>query len=121
MEPRVDEVYVLEVQEPGDYLLQVSAIVIFYNTKRFEVYSDSANHNRFRSVIQKFSLEELMRGMHWKEAEYRLTVADFGAAGSLADDGVFPAVPTILQSLYRRNPRQLYFLRKYLSLSLGLD
>jgi len=113
MAAKVQRIFLLEVQEPGDYLLQVSGVVVLYSNQRFDVYSSSANHNRFRAAVHKFPFSELAQGVLWKGAEYRLTETDVQTDLEGTDNA--GTVSTLLGQLYAENPRQLFFLKKYLS------
>jgi len=112
MPTKLTNLFFLEVEEPGDYLFQLSGIVVFYSNNKFEVYSNSVNHNRFRAAIQKFSLLELEKGVVWRGAEYRLTGVDEKIKQTGWENP--KDVPTLLRRAYTQNPRHLFFLKKYL-------
>lgn len=114
MAAKVVDVFVLEVEEVGDYVFEIAGIVFLYSNQKFQLISASgANHNRFRAAINRFTFEQLQEGVTWKNAEFRLKPfeEDVKQEGWENPDGV----PVLLQRMYNQNPRQLFFLKKHIN------
>jgi hypothetical protein len=111
MATKIVDFFLLEVEESGDYVFEASGVVFFYSNRKFQVFANSAKHNRFRAVMNRFALTDLQKGLRWKDTEYRLTPLD-----SVKQQGWEnpEGVPALLKRIYETNPRQLFFLKKHL-------
>ncbi|QQE76842.1 hypothetical protein [Alicyclobacillus sp. SO9] len=112
MATKVEDIFVLSVEEPGDYVFEPSGVVVLYSNKKFQLYSTSANHNRFRAALNRFSWTELTKGVVWKDAEYRITPVEDSVKQTDWEDP--QQVPAVLQRLYNMNPKYLFFLERHL-------
>ncbi|WP_026961965.1 hypothetical protein [Alicyclobacillus herbarius] len=112
METRIDKIYILSVEEPGDFVFSPAGVVILLENKHFKVYSSSSEHNRYRATLQRYSWKELEDGIHHRGADYRLedVTADMARHGWVDAS----STPDILHCLYETNPRQMFFLKRVL-------
>jgi len=112
MELRISGVYVLSVEEQGDYLFTPAGIVIKLTTNRFQIYCAGSQHNLFRAVLHRLDWGELERGLPFREMEFRLTnvTERMIQRGWTHSD----AIPAILEHLWKENERHLFFLAKHI-------
>ncbi|MCL6518118.1 MAG: hypothetical protein K6T67_14345 [Alicyclobacillus sp.] len=103
-------VYLLSVEEPGDYVFTPEGVVVLLENGHFQLYCPSASHNRFRAALNRFSWDELENGVVYRDASMRLTdiTADMALCGWTDPS----SVPAMLRHLYRQNPKHLHFLRR---------
>jgi hypothetical protein len=111
VELKIHKVYLFSVEEETDYIFTPSGIVLVLNNNNFKLYSTSSHHNRFRSVLNKFSWSELEHGVSFRNAEYRIddVTDEFENQGWTSVD----SIPDILRHLYTANRLQLFFLQRY--------
>ncbi|MCL6592979.1 MAG: hypothetical protein K6T31_03305 [Alicyclobacillus sp.] len=113
-EVRVFKVYVLSTEErPGD-VFTASGVVVRLTDGRFSVYCPSASHNLFKAAVDKFPWNELEVGVTFRGTALRLTDLT-QRLESAAGNG--QPVTTLLAALYHENPRQYFFLRRFLPVS----
>lgn len=109
----ITQVFEISVEHAGDYIFIPAGILIIYQQGRFKVFSESAQHNFLRRTISRYPWPSLLN-----------TVVENGTSVRLKDilDEIehkngFSALSTetVLEICYEANPRQLFFLQRYLS------
>ncbi len=119
METRIDKVYVLSIEEPGDFVFQPAGVVIVFENRHFQVYSTSADHNRLRATLHRYAWGDLELGVSHQGTDYRLEdVTEDTARHGWVHAG---STPQILRWLYENNPRQLFFLARFVQSITGLN
>lgn len=109
LETRLRGVFLLSVEEPGDYLFVPAGVVILMEREQFQIFCVKSCHNLYRQVIYKFPIDELLKGVHYRDTGFRLEdISDTLARHGWLDTS---AVPEILGHLYEKNPRHLFFLK----------
>lgn len=113
MEFVIDKVFILEVEEPGDHILSPQGVVIVLSNQRFTVYSTGANHNLFRTVLQRTPWPILEQGTRYQNYSFRAT----DITHTIHERGLKKASDSqsILYNLYEGNQRQFYFLKRYMT------
>lgn len=113
MELRLRGVYVLSVEEPGDYLFVPAGVVILMERERFIVHCIKSSHNLYRQAIHKFSVDELLRGVDYRDHGFRLE----DVTAPMAERGWVDSasIPDILRRLYEQNQRHMFFLERVLT------
>ncbi|WP_054969415.1 hypothetical protein [Alicyclobacillus ferrooxydans] len=108
MKNRVQSVYVLLVEEPGDFTMEPRAVVIVLGNSQFRVYSVRAEHNRLRSVMNRHNWADLEAGIQAAGTHYRLQAR----TSDIIEKGwtSLEAIPEILSWLRELYPRHLFFL-----------
>lgn len=110
LELRLRGVYLLSVEEPRDYLFIPAGVVIFMEREQFVVHCVKSSHNLFRQAIYKFSRDELLRGVHYRDHGFRFEdLTETMAAHGWVDSA---SIPDVLRSLYEQNQRHLFFLKR---------
>ncbi|MCL6592414.1 MAG: hypothetical protein K6T31_00425 [Alicyclobacillus sp.] len=111
-EVRVSKVYLLSTEErPGD-VYTVTGVVVRMSDGRFSVFCPSASHNLYKAAVDKFPWNELERGVSFRGTAMRLTDWTQRLTGS--PEGNEQPVSSLLAALYQENPRQYFFLRRFL-------
>lgn len=112
---KLDRVFILEVEEAGDFIFVPSGVVFVTERHRIQLYCASSNHNRYRAALVRHQWEELENGVRFRDTEYRLN----DITQEMTDMGwrYVSASNLILRHLYVTNQRNLFFLERYTHLS----
>lgn len=109
METRLHGVYLLSVEEPGDYIFIPSGVVILMERQQFQVYCAKSSHNLYRQAIHKYAMDELLKGVQYRDHGFRLEEVEAPMGRNAWVDT--SNIPEILHFLYQQNPRHLFFLK----------
>lgn len=113
--PQIESVFEVSIEEAGDYIFSPVGIVILFRNKQFTVYSESARHNFIRRVVSRYPWPELLKTVTHQDANMRLRELTAELQQKTGLDEL--STEAVLQTCYDMNPRQLFFLRRYLSSS----
>lgn len=113
MEIHLKRVYLLSVEEAGDYIFTPDGVVVLLENGHFRLYCPNSSHNRYRAALNKFPWEELERGVVFRETGIRLAdiTSDIQRRGWTDTS----SIPALLAHLYEENPKHLHFLRRLVS------
>lgn len=113
MDPVIQAVCIMEREGPDDLVFTPVGVVIGLSNQKFTVYSNSAEHNRLRTVLSKYPWADLQEGIRVRDTEYRLT--EITAQMTQLGWEKLSTIPTILRHLYQTQQRHLFFLERHVN------
>lgn len=113
MDLEITRVYILSVEEPGDFIFTPGGAIVLFANGQFKVFCVPSSHNLFRAALNRHSWEQLEKGIEYKGAEFRVD----DVTTDMTNKGWTHAssIPLILRNLYESNPRHLFFLERFVS------
>lgn len=109
----ITHIFDIGVEFAGDYIFTPAGILIVYQQGRFKIFSESAQHNFLRRTISRHPWTALLDTVVERGTSVRLR----DITDEIEDKNGFSELntETVLEMCYEANPRQLFFLRRYLS------
>jgi hypothetical protein len=110
--PRIENVYLLETEQPGDSFFSPSGIVVVGEKQRIILYCQNSAHNLYRAAVVRNSWEDLEKGVVYRDIGFRLrdVTEEMTRAGWTDMD----AIPHVLGAMKSRYPRHLFFLKSHI-------
>lgn len=109
---KLANVYVVNVEEPGDYYYRPEGVLFVDEKDNHTLYALDSRHNFLKAVVQKFPWEELIESVHFRDHHVRLI--DMTSQMDEQFLLLVDEIPAMLQRLYNGSPRQYFFLEKHL-------
>lgn len=108
----IAKVYEISVEPSGDYIFTASGVVVLYQNGRFRVYSESAKHNFLRRAISRHAWAELLETVVEQDTSVRLRDVTDDVQNKYGPSAI--STEAVLSICYKSNPKQLFFLERYL-------
>jgi hypothetical protein len=107
----IDRVYLLVVEDPGDYYLKPEGVLFIDNLGNHTLYSADSRFNFLKSAVHKFPYQELEVGVTFREHQIRLddVTENYEDEYDMIVDNIMP----ILHAIFKGSPRQYFFLEKH--------
>jgi len=105
---------VLLIEESGDYYHKPEAIVITDTDDHTVVYCQDARYNFIQAALHKHAIGAIaQKGVLFRNQHLEAKQIDLGEFQLESPFGVTTR-EEIIRTLFRRNPRQFWFLEKYI-------
>ncbi|UOF89768.1 hypothetical protein LSG31_18115 [Fodinisporobacter ferrooxydans] len=111
-DPRIHEVFVLYIEESGDIIFRAEAVVFFLDQVLPKIYCQDSKFNFIRNVTNRFSIEELKKGVIFREHHIELRPLPTGIDVELPMK--ISEIPNLLERMHKQNTKLFWFLEKFM-------
>lgn len=108
----ITKVYLVSVEEPGDYYHNPEGVLFIDNLGNHSLYSADSRYNFLRNAVYKFPYADLEVGVDFREHNVR--IQDITEQFRDRFNLVIEEMLDILRTIYEGSPRQFFFLEKHL-------
>jgi hypothetical protein len=108
---RLTKVYILSVEEPGDYYFKPEGVLFIDEQGHYTLYAADSRHNFLRAAVHKFSYKEMEAGVTFRDHHVQVNdvTLQYEDRFEMVVDDMLP----ILHAVFNSSPRQFFFLEKF--------